>query len=121
MRWEVWARRDLNPQPMDYESTALTVELQARIRWVGNLIPIVHFSAECGFHFRSDRKYTNLSGCHRITNRTENPRSPGSRDPGDVSGEISNPEIGQKSKTDRLFRIGSKTCLIGAQHFCLLR
>src|SRR5579884_3380709 len=24
-----WARRDLNPQPMDYESTALTVELQA--------------------------------------------------------------------------------------------
>ena len=27
-RW--WARRDLNPQPRDYESPALTVELQAR-------------------------------------------------------------------------------------------
>ena len=26
-----WARRDLNPQPRDYESPALTVELQARI------------------------------------------------------------------------------------------
>jgi hypothetical protein len=25
-----WARRDLNPQPRDYESPALTVELQAR-------------------------------------------------------------------------------------------
>ena len=24
-----WARRDLNPQPTDYESAALTVELQA--------------------------------------------------------------------------------------------
>ena len=24
-----WARRDLNPQPRDYESPALTVELQA--------------------------------------------------------------------------------------------
>ena len=27
-----WARRDLNPQPKDYESSALTVELQARNR-----------------------------------------------------------------------------------------
>ena len=26
-----WARRDLNPQPRDYESPALTVELQARL------------------------------------------------------------------------------------------
>jgi hypothetical protein len=26
-----WARRDLNPQPRDYESPALTVELQAHI------------------------------------------------------------------------------------------
>ncbi len=26
-----WARRDLNPQPRDYESPALTVELQAQI------------------------------------------------------------------------------------------
>ena len=25
-----WARRDLNPQPRDYESPALTIELQAR-------------------------------------------------------------------------------------------
>ena len=25
-----WARRDSNPQPRDYESPALTVELQAR-------------------------------------------------------------------------------------------
>jgi hypothetical protein len=24
-----WARRDLNPQPRDYESPALTIELQA--------------------------------------------------------------------------------------------
>ena len=31
-----WARRDSNPQPRDYESPALTVELQARI--VGNLL-----------------------------------------------------------------------------------
>ncbi len=29
MQW--WARRDLNPQPRDYESPALTVELQARV------------------------------------------------------------------------------------------
>jgi hypothetical protein len=27
-----WARRDLNPQPTDYESAALTIELQARAR-----------------------------------------------------------------------------------------
>jgi hypothetical protein len=27
-----WARRDLNPRPTDYESAALTTELQARIR-----------------------------------------------------------------------------------------
>lgn len=26
---KLWALRDLNPQPMDYESTALTVELRA--------------------------------------------------------------------------------------------
>jgi hypothetical protein len=26
----VWAWRDLNPRPIDYESTALTTELQAR-------------------------------------------------------------------------------------------
>jgi hypothetical protein len=26
-----WARRDLNPQPRDYESPALTVELQALV------------------------------------------------------------------------------------------
>jgi hypothetical protein len=26
-----WARRDLNPQPKDYESSALTVELRARL------------------------------------------------------------------------------------------
>ena len=28
---DAWARRDSNPQPRDYESLALTVELQARI------------------------------------------------------------------------------------------
>jgi hypothetical protein len=27
-----WARRDLNPQPRDYESPALTVELQALVQ-----------------------------------------------------------------------------------------
>src|SRR5580698_6533115 len=31
-----WARRDLNPQPRDYESPALTVELQARKNAIGN-------------------------------------------------------------------------------------
>ena len=35
-----WARRDSNPQPRDYESLALTVELQARI-------PIVRAAAVC--------------------------------------------------------------------------
>ena len=30
-----WAVRDSNPQPMDYESTALTVELTARIFLTG--------------------------------------------------------------------------------------
>ena len=29
---EWWARRDSNPQPRDYESPALTIELQARDR-----------------------------------------------------------------------------------------
>ena len=29
-----WARRDLNPQPRDYESPALTVELQARRAYI---------------------------------------------------------------------------------------
>ncbi len=28
-----WARRDLNPRPRDYESPALTAELQARFEW----------------------------------------------------------------------------------------
>jgi hypothetical protein len=34
-----WARRDLNPQPRDYESPALTVELQALLRlWFGAVV-----------------------------------------------------------------------------------
>ena len=36
-----WARRDLNPGPRDYESPALTAELQAR-RWDGiKMEPVV--------------------------------------------------------------------------------
>ncbi len=31
-----WARRDLNPQPRDYESPALTVELQALLVYWSN-------------------------------------------------------------------------------------
>ena len=31
LRGCLWARRDLNPQPTDYESAALTVELQAPV------------------------------------------------------------------------------------------
>ncbi len=31
-----WARRDLNPRPIDYESTALTPELRAPIFQIGN-------------------------------------------------------------------------------------
>jgi hypothetical protein len=33
-----WARRDLNPQPKDYESSALTVELQARIETLRRIV-----------------------------------------------------------------------------------
>jgi hypothetical protein len=31
-RSEWWALRDLNPQPRDYESPALTIELKARLK-----------------------------------------------------------------------------------------
>ncbi len=39
-----WARRDLNPGPRDYESPALTAELQARLPdWdAGRGVPSVH-------------------------------------------------------------------------------
>ena len=30
-RFKKWAHRDLNPEPKDYESSALTIELQARL------------------------------------------------------------------------------------------
>jgi hypothetical protein len=42
-----WARRDLNPQPRDYESPALTVELQARIVSNYCILLILHPSSEC--------------------------------------------------------------------------
>src|SRR5579884_1650291 len=42
-RFSWWARRDSNPQPRDYESPALTVELQARSeRYVA--VALIHFS-----------------------------------------------------------------------------
>ena len=40
-----WARRDLNPQPRDYESPALTVELQALIE--EKRAPLTLTSGEC--------------------------------------------------------------------------
>lgn len=47
----LWARRDLNPQPTDYESVALTVELQARISQSKNLSiyePMTYLSQQRG-------------------------------------------------------------------------
>jgi hypothetical protein len=38
-----WARRDLNPGPRDYESPALTAELQARLEEQENMEPVVGF------------------------------------------------------------------------------
>ena len=45
-----WARRDLNPQPRDYESPALTVELQALQQLTGipkghvpDFVPTSHY------------------------------------------------------------------------------
>lgn len=40
---EWWARRDLNPGPRDYESPALTAELQARLEEQENMEPVVGF------------------------------------------------------------------------------
>ena len=40
---EWWARRDLNPGPRDYESPALTAELQARLEEQEKMEPVVGF------------------------------------------------------------------------------
>lgn len=42
-RSDWWARRDLNPGPRDYESPALTAELQARLEKNGKMEPVVGF------------------------------------------------------------------------------
>ena len=45
---EWWARRDLNPQPRDYESPALTVELQAPLGFTTTFPPNVSKTVASG-------------------------------------------------------------------------
>jgi hypothetical protein len=49
----VWARRDSNPQPRDYESLALTVELQARITIVRAAAVCSNVGRYAGMHHLS--------------------------------------------------------------------
>ena len=43
---EKWARRDLNPRPIDYESTALTTELRAQLLLKGAKVNSLLFTIQ---------------------------------------------------------------------------
>ncbi len=95
-----WARRDSNPEPRDYESPALTVELQA-LTTAFHRLPTSELSRSVSVHGHDLRQ---PHGC--IAKRQGRRRSPGSKN------IVTNPACTMPAFSVKAKRVGSPSKLL---------